>query len=131
MAPGKARHDYLVFVHQDVYLHSLAALEEAAAMLADDESIGLLGATGVTAHGRFFGRMRDRVILAGEPAHRPISVDCVDEVLFMIPRRLLERQPLSDEQELAWHAYAVDFGLRVRAWVYACALSTSRSPTTA
>ena len=35
--------------------------------------------------------------------------------LLMTPRRLLERQPLSDEHEVAWHAYAVDFGLRVRA----------------
>jgi hypothetical protein len=112
---GEARHDYLVFVHQDVYLHSLKALEEAAGMLADDESIALLGASGVATQGRFLGRIRDRVILSGEPARRPTPVDCVDEVLFMIPRRLLERYPLSEEQEVAWHAYAVDYGLRVRA----------------
>jgi hypothetical protein len=111
----EARHDYLVFVHQDVYLHSLQALEEAAGMLAEDQTIGLLGAAGVTPRGRFLGRVRDRVILAGEPATRPTPVDCVDEVLFMVPRRLLDRHPLSEEDDLAWHAYAVDFGLRVRA----------------
>ena len=27
---AQCRHDYIVFAHQDVYLHSLAALEEAA-----------------------------------------------------------------------------------------------------
>ena len=64
----EARHEYLVFVHQDVYLHSLKALEEAAGMLAEDQTIGLLGAAGVTPRGRFLGRLRDRVILAGEPA---------------------------------------------------------------
>src|SRR5690242_9180503 len=50
---AQARHDYVVFVHQDVYLHSLKAVEEAAGMLANDETIGLLGAFGVTSEGRF------------------------------------------------------------------------------
>jgi hypothetical protein len=112
---GQAKHDYVVFVHQDVYLHSLAALEEAAGMLADDEGIGLLGAIGVTAENRFFGRVRDRVILLGDPTGRPVPVDSVDEVLFVIPRRRLEQEPLADLPELAWHAYAVEYGLRLRA----------------
>lgn len=111
---GLAAHDYLVFVHQDVYLHSVAALEEAAGMLAADEGIGLLGAIGVTAEGRFFGRVRDRVILMGEPAGEPATVDCVDELLFMVPRRVLEREPLPEDPGLAWHAYAVEYGLRAR-----------------
>ena len=110
-----ARHDYVAFVHQDVYLHSLAALEEAAGKLADDERIGVMGAIGVTAEGRFFGRIRDRVILLGDPAGEPAPVDCVDELLFMVPRRVLEREPLPEDPELAWHAYAVEFGLRVQA----------------
>ena len=83
-------------------------------MLADDPSIGLLGAVGVTADGRFFGRVRDRVFLLGDPAPAPVEVDCVDELLFMIPRELLTRAPLSEAPELAWHAYAVEYGLRVR-----------------
>lgn len=110
-----ARHDHFVFVHQDVYLHSLVALEEAAGALADDEGIGLLGAIGPTADGRFFGRVRDRIFLLGDEASRPTSVDCVDEVLFMISRRQLEAEPLLEDPELAWHAYAVEYGLRMRA----------------
>ena len=35
---------HLVFVHQDVYLHSLAALEVAAVAFAADPTIGLMGA---------------------------------------------------------------------------------------
>lgn len=106
--------DYVAFVHQDVYLHSLSALEQAAGMLADDPGIGLLGAIGVTADGRFIGRVRDRVFLLGEPAERPVTVDCVDELLFIIPRRVLEQEPIAEDPELAWHAYAVEYGLRVR-----------------
>lgn len=111
---GQASHDYVVFVHQDVHLHSLVALEEAAGMLADDESLGLLGAIGVTSDWRFFGRVRDRVFLLGESTAEPADVDTVDEVLFMVPRRLLEREPLAEHPDLAWHAYAVEYGLRLR-----------------
>ena len=109
-----ARHDYLVFVHQDVYLHSLRALEEAAGVLADDEGIGLLGAIGVASTGELVGRIRDRVILLGEPAREPTDVDSLDELLFIVPRRLFQRERLSEVSDLAWHAYAVEYGLRVR-----------------
>ena len=109
-----ASHDYLVFVHQDVYLHSLSALEAAAGTLADDQRIGLVGAIGVTADGGLVGRVRDRVLLLGEPVSAPTDVDSLDEVLFMLPRWLALRHPLSELAELAWHAYAVEYGLRVR-----------------
>jgi Glycosyltransferase like family len=109
-----ASHDCLVFVHQDVYLHSLRALGEAAAVLADDKGIGLLGATGVGPAGETIGRIRDRVVVHGRPARQPTDVDSLDEVLFMVPRRLFQREPLSDAPELAWHAYAIEYGLRAR-----------------
>ena len=108
-----ARHEHLVFVHQDVYLHSLAALEVAAGALADDPGIGLLGAIGVDASGELVGRIRDRVSLLGEPPDRPSEVVSLDEVLFMAPRDLVLREPLSEAAELAWHAYAIEYGLRV------------------
>ena len=112
---SQARHDHVVFVHQDVYLHSVAALEEAAGMLAADDSIGLLGAIGPTADERYLGRIRDRVFLLGEPAPEPADVDCVDEVLFIASRAALAQEPLAEDPELAWHAYAVEYGLRARA----------------
>jgi len=109
-----ATNDYLVFVHQDVYLHSLRKLEHAAGMLADDPSIGVLGAAGITASGRIVGRIRDRAILLGTPASRPTEVDSLDELLFMVPRGLIAREPLSEAPELGWHAYAIEYGLRAR-----------------
>lgn len=110
-----ARNDYLVFVHQDVYLHSLRALEEAAAILADDESIGVLGAIGIASDGRLLGRIRDRVVLLGESEPVPAEVDSLDEVLFMIPRATVLAEPLAEVPQLAWHAYGVEYGLRMRA----------------
>ncbi len=109
---SRAGNEQLAFVHQDVYLHSIPALERAAAALADDPGIGIIGAAGITAGGETVGRIRDRVILAGRPATRPSDVDSVDEVLFMTSRTLLERMPLSEAPELGWHAYAIELGLR-------------------
>ena len=109
-----ARHNTVVFVHQDVYLHSLTALEEAANLLARRPDIGMHGSLGITRSGRLVGRMRDRVVVIGEPVATPTDVDSLDEVLFMVPREAILREPLLEAPELAWHAYAVEYGLRVR-----------------
>jgi hypothetical protein len=108
-----AKNDVVVFVHQDVYLHSLLDLKKAAAQM-QSEGFGLLGAIGVGADDRFYGRIRDRIFLTGERVDRLTEVDSLDEVLFMAPRRQLLDEPLTESPDLAWHAYAVEYGLRMR-----------------
>jgi CRISPR/Cas system-associated endoribonuclease Cas2 len=110
---SSAKSDVVAFVHQDVVLHSIVALERAAAIVAEGQ-YRMLGAVGVTSDGRMFGRIRDRVVLLGEEARRPVEVDSLDEVLFMARRSTLEREPLCQDRELAWHAYAVEYGLRAQ-----------------
>jgi hypothetical protein len=110
----QARHAVVVLVHQDVYLHSVARLVTVARTFVDDPGGGLLGANGVTAEGRSVGRLRDRVQLIGAPAPAPTAVDSLDEVLVLAPRELLLEHPLTEDPDLAWHAYAVEYGLRLR-----------------
>ena len=109
-----ASHDYLVFVHQDVYLHSLRALAEAAGRLAGDESIGLLGAFGIASSGTPSVASATASSCSVSRRREPVDVDSLDELLFVIPRELVRREPLAEAAELAWHAYAVEYGLRVR-----------------
>jgi len=109
-----AKNEVVAFAHQDVYLHSLTALKEAAGQLQQAGSFGLLGAVGVRTDGQLVGRIRDRVLLAGEIVDRPTEVDSVDEVLFLAPRSQLLSEPLVESHDLAWHAYAVEYGLRMR-----------------
>lgn len=111
----RAKHDVVVFVHQDVYLHSIDRLIEVAALLGEGGSWGLLGASGVAASGQVVGRLRDRVQLLGSDAPAPVAVDSLDEVLFMIRRSQVLAEPLSEHPELAWHAYGVEYGLRMKA----------------
>jgi Glycosyltransferase like family len=108
-----AKNDVVVFVHQDVFLHSLTALKEAAGQMAAGR-FGLLGAVGIRPDGRIVGRIRDRVVLLGDDVEQPTDVDSVDEVLFMVPRSQLLRDPLTESPDMAWHAYAVEYGLRIR-----------------
>jgi hypothetical protein len=108
-----AKNDVVVFVHQDVFLHSLEMVVKAADRMRAGR-FGLLGAVGVTADGRIVGQIRDRVVLIGEPACRSSDVDSVDEVLFMIPRSLVLRERLTESSAMAWHGYAVEYGLRVQ-----------------
>ena len=110
-----ATHDHVVLVHQDVRLHSLEALERAAGSLADHPDLGVLGAIGITADGELVGRVRDRVVLLGRSTATPVDVDSLDEVLFVARRDDLLQQPLSEHADLAWHAYAVELGMRARA----------------
>jgi Glycosyltransferase like family len=114
-AAAIARNEILVFVHADVYIHSLRALERMAAFMAQQPDIGVHGSAGIAADGRIVGCMRDRVVVLGERVDEPADVDSLDEVLFMASRRQVLEEPIVDIPELAWHAYAVEYGVRVRA----------------
>jgi len=109
-----AHNPVVVFVHQDVILHSLSELERAAHILLRDTKIGILGAVGIDSRRRIVGRMRDRVVQIGEPASVPRDVDSLDEVLFMIRKDLVLSSPLAEDPLLAWHAYGVEYAARVR-----------------
>ena len=111
---ASARNDVVVFVHQDGFLHSIPALEKIAAALMADLSLGMVGATGMTGEGRLVGRIRDRIVLSGHQESGLADVDSLDEVLFMVRRDHILRQPLSEEPDLSWHAYAVEYGARLR-----------------
>lgn len=108
-----ARHDLVVFVHQDVYLHSIDRIVEAGAGLLD-RSWSMLGASGVTSTGEVIGLLRDRTDLIGRSAPTPVEVDTLDEVLFMIRRDVVVADPLTEQGDLAWHAYAVEYATRLR-----------------
>ena len=108
-----AGNNVVVFVHQDVFLHSLAVVIRVAGQMQAG-GLGVLGAVGVRRDGRIAGRIRDRAVLLGVPVQQPADVDSVDELLFMVPRALVLRHPLTESPDMAWHAYGVEYGLRVR-----------------
>ncbi len=109
----QAQHDIVLFAHQDVYLHSLDRLVEAGERLRG-ERWGILGASGAPAAGGNAGRLRDRLQMVGSSAPQPVDVDSLDEVAIMVRRDRVLEHPLTEDPDLAWHAYAVEYGLRMR-----------------
>lgn len=109
---SRALHPVVVFVHQDVYLHSIDRLADVGRQL-EGSRWGVLGANGVTAEGLDVGRLRDRTQLIGIHAPQPVEVQTLDEVLFMVRRDQVLQHPLTEAPDLAWHAYAVEYSLRV------------------
>jgi hypothetical protein len=108
-----AKNEVIVFAHQDVYLHSLAAITRVA-NLTQTQGFAVIGAIGINRMGRIVGYIRDRTVLLGTAVEEPEEVDSVDEVLFMVPRSLVLREKITESPEMAWHAYAVEYGLRMR-----------------
>lgn len=110
---SRARYDLLVFVHQDVFLHSIDQLARVGDFVRSGEW-AMIGANGVTRSGESVGLLRDRAQLLGRSAPSPIDVDSLDEVLFITERETIERYPLTEDETCAWHAYAVEYGMRMR-----------------
>lgn len=108
-----AQHDVVAFVHQDVYIHAFDRIAGVATALLDN-AWGVLGANGVTHDGEIVGRLRDRIELVGNDSPHPTEVDSLDEVMFMVRRDVVLQYPLTEDPDLAWHAYAVEYGLRLR-----------------
>lgn len=109
-----ARNAVLVFIHQDVVLHSLTELERAAADLLADPAIGIMGAVGIDGNDRIIGRIRDRIVHIGEPASVPRDVESLDEVLLMVSATQARVEPLAEDAVLSWHAYGVEYAARMR-----------------
>jgi hypothetical protein len=105
--------DHLAFIQQDIYLHAPQALLGAASILATHPRLGMLGACGMPARGPMVGRVRDRFALVGRSAPRLVLVSSLDEVLFIVPRWVWERFPITDLPDLAWHGYAVEYAVRI------------------
>ena len=81
-----AGNDVVVFVRQDVLLHSLAAMIRAAGQLRVGV-LGLRGAVGVHGDGRIAGRRRERSVLVGVPVQQSADVDSVEADLHGAPPR--------------------------------------------
>lgn len=109
----RATGECVVMVHQDVYLHSVRALVDAADLILSDERVGVVGAVGISSDMSMRGQIRDRFVMYGPPVASLEEVDSLDEVLFMASRRRLLDEPISQFPALAWHGYAVEYGARM------------------
>ncbi len=111
----RARHDFVVLVHQDVYLPEGWPARMVAQWRQAERGGGAIGIAGV------FGVLDRRVpfdavghVVHGDRllAHRslPSDVDGLDELLMVVPKDT----PLRVEAALGWHLYGTDLALQAQ-----------------
>ena len=107
----RAKGDYIIFVHQDVYLYGKNWIDLALNFLSNLPEMGAAGVIGVDFAGNYEGFILDRGKYCGEPINMPICVQSVDEQLIIVPRKVFEK--LQFDEQFDFHLYGVDYCLSV------------------
>jgi glycosyltransferase involved in cell wall biosynthesis len=106
----KARGEYIIFVHQDVFLHDgfFKQLEDAIKKVGD---FGVMGVAG--RHGEeYVGHLMDRGIEWGSVSGLPIEVESLDELMLVT-----KNPPLAfDERIPHYHLFGTDLCCQYRDW---------------
>ena len=134
--------DFIMFVHQDMWLASNTWLEEAETMLRTLPDLAVAGVAGMSSAGRhWYERMKFSISSFGldERAevgrvHKPEEVQTLDECLLLVPRRVFERLEFDETTFDGWDCYGSDYclsathmGLRVCVIPLPCSHCTSRA----
>lgn len=112
-AARKARYDYLMFAHQDVFLRSRKWLEKA---LQDLEKLHPFGAAGVA------GKIDEELLASvrhGNPPHvvgrrklrKPVRVQTLDGCLMIVSREIFLNIPFDEKAVDGWMLYVANYCL--------------------
>lgn len=127
----KAKGDYIMFVHQDMWFDSNSWLEEAERVLASILDLGIAGVAGMTSKGGSWQEScrRSIEVLGGiwgvDRVQRPEEVQTLDECLLIVPRSVFSRIKFDQTIFDGWHCYGADYCLNVtelglKAYVIPC-----------
>lgn len=113
-AQDLGRHDWIVLVHQDVFLPpgwDETMVQSLARAQQRWPSAAVVGVYGVTADGAHAGHVYDRDRWLGKPFTEARKVRSLDELLLVVRRRC----GLEVESSLGWHLYGTDLCLQAEA----------------
>jgi glycosyltransferase involved in cell wall biosynthesis len=109
--------DYIMFAHNDVSFLSSDWLEQVEILLRSIPDLGVAGVAGAV------GKLRYHKVISniahGEPPRPtgeivityPTSVQTVDECLFIVPRKVYEKNHFDETICTGWHLFATDLCL--------------------
>lgn len=106
---GKAKGDYIMFVHQDVYLCGASWINNALNLLQKVPGLGAAGVAGVDHNNNYAGFISDRGRLFGKPFDSLIPVQTLDEQLIIVPRKVYEKTKF--DESFRFHSYVADYCL--------------------
>lgn len=108
----RATGDYIMFIHQDVYLCGIDWLDKALNFLYKLPNVGAAGVAGVDSNGKPVGFILDRGRYWGRPLGEPFPVQTLDEQLIIIPRGVFEK--VKFDERFNFHLYGADYCLSVQ-----------------
>jgi len=100
-ATAQATGEYLMCVHQDIYLLSDTFLEKTEKVLTNLPRLGIAGVAGNSVEG-FFSNIRTSA---------PIKVQTLDSVLAIIPRPVFDLVQFDEKTIRGWYFYITDYCL--------------------
>ena len=117
---AKAKGDYIMFVHQDMWLGSDSWLEEAEKTLESLPDLGVAGVAGMKDSTNVNERRRWSIEDFGElwrgspPLQEPEEVQTLDECLLIVPRQVFSKLKFDQKTFDGWDCYGADYCLSVR-----------------
>lgn len=113
-AAKKASSEYLVFVHQDIYLSKGNWLKSTEKLINQIKDLGVAGVAGKSQEKKgIIGNIKEGIPprSAGINIKKPTQVQTIDECLFIIPRKVFNTYQFDEELCDGWHLYGVDYCL--------------------
>lgn len=109
----KARHDHLMFVHQDVSLDSKHWLADALAELGSLEKYCLAGVAGVNRWQWYASVYSDspRRFIGKIKLSKPVRVQTLDGCLLLVSRELFMRHPFDESATDGWYLFVANYCL--------------------
>lgn len=114
---SEATGDYLVFVHQDIYLSDSTWIDDTLETLSSLDNVGIVGVAGKTTDSIVRGNIKQGVPskpLTSFTINKPQKAITLDECLFIIPHDIYMKYPLDEDICPDWHLYAVDYVYNIK-----------------
>lgn len=119
---GRATGDFIMFVHQDMWLATNTWLHDAENMAKDLTSLGVAGVAGMSDQGsNWFDRVKFSINVVEDASkaeagrvHSPTEVQTLDECLLIVPRSVFDRLKFDEVAFDAWDCYGADYCLSAK-----------------
>jgi hypothetical protein len=118
---AQAKGDYVMFVHQDLWLVTRTWLEDAERVLKGLPSLGVAGVAGMVSMSEksrtsqwasascFY--LDETTVVEHDAIRAPVEVETLDECLLLVPRPVFDKLKFDEATFDGWDCYAADYCL--------------------
>ena len=110
----KAKGNYIIFIHQDVFLKEANWLKKAEKIISKTNNLDIAGVAGLDFQNKRLGFIDDAGSIWGKPFKKPRISQTLDECLLIIPADVFKKQKFDEKNFNGWHLYGVDYALAVK-----------------